>query len=333
MRPWVRWVCSVVPRGRWIRSSSICDLCVAGFARVRLVRPGSPWGSMCSFGFVWFVPVRPWGLSVRSGSSGSSQCVLGVAGFFRFRLVRRGAPWRSLGSFGFVWFVTMALGVTRFDRLRMVRPSAPLRSLSSIRCVWFVLVRPGGLWVRSDSSCSSGCALGVLEFVWVRLVHPGAKWWVVEFVRVHLVCPGAPWTSVGSFGFVWFVRVCPGCRWVRSGSSALSGCALVVADFMLVCLLRPFAPWRSLGSSGSFRCAQAFAGCCRVRMVRPGAPGGFVRDRLVRQCAPCLSLGSFGCVWIVRVRPVGLWVYSGSSGSSECALVVAGFILVRPRAP
>ena len=36
--------------------SSRCALVVAGFLQVRLVRPGAPWWSLCSFGFVC---VRP----------------------------------------------------------------------------------------------------------------------------------------------------------------------------------------------------------------------------------------------------------------------------------
>ena len=83
-------------------------------------------------------------------------------------------------------------------------------------------------------------------------------------------------------------RVRPGVRWVRLGSSVFSGCA--------------------------FRSALRVAGLFRVLLVRPGAPRGL--------------LGSFGFVWLVRVRPVGCLVLSGWS-SFGSTLRVAGFGRVR----
>ena len=47
-------------------------------------------------------------------------------------------------------------------------------------------------------------------FVRVCRVGPGAPWWplcCVRFVRVRLDSPGAPWGSLGSYGFVGFIRV------------------------------------------------------------------------------------------------------------------------------
>ena len=89
--------------GLWVRSnSSGKPRCALGVTGIRLVRLGPPWGSLGSFGFVWFVTLRP---GVRSGSSGMSVCTLGVVGFDLVCLVRPGAPWVSLSSFGFVWFV------------------------------------------------------------------------------------------------------------------------------------------------------------------------------------------------------------------------------------
>ena len=52
----------------------------------------------------------------------------------------------------------------------------------------------------------------------------------------------------------------------------------------------------------------------------------FLRVRLVRLSAPCVSLGSFALVWFVWVR---LGCRSDSFGSSRCAMGVAGFGRVR----
>ena len=116
------------------------------------------------------------GRSVRSGLSGSSGYGLEVVGFVRVHRVRWGAlfsrpvvPWRSLGSFGLVSFIR---------------------------------VRPKICWVRSGSSGSSGCALGV-----------------DGFVRVPLVPPGAPFGLLSSFRFVGFVWLPLAGRLVAFGSS------------------------------------------------------------------------------------------------------------------
>ena len=69
------------------------------------------------------------------------------------------------------------------------------------------------------------------------------------------------------------------------------------------------------GSSGSSVCARGVAGFFQVRLVRSGMPRG--------------SLGSFGFIWIVRMRHVGRWVRFHASGTSECVLVVAGYVWVR----
>ena len=61
---------------------------VALFLLVRLLRLGAPLGSLRSFGFAWFVRVRPGDRCVRSGSSCSNGCALRVAGLMRLlRLV------------------------------------------------------------------------------------------------------------------------------------------------------------------------------------------------------------------------------------------------------
>ena len=61
---------------RLLRSDA--PLWVAGFVRVRLLRPVVPWVSLDSLEFVRFVRVHPRGLSVLSGLFGS---VPGVAGY------------------------------------------------------------------------------------------------------------------------------------------------------------------------------------------------------------------------------------------------------------
>ena len=72
-------------------------------------------------------------------------------------------------------------------------------------------MRPGDRSVRLGSSGLFSCALGV-----------------VGFVRIPLVPFGAPWLSLGSFRFIWIVRVGPGGRWVPMDSSGSSGSALGV---------------------------------------------------------------------------------------------------------
>ena len=66
--------------------------------------------------------------------------------------------------------------------------------------------------------------------------------------------------------------------------------------------------WVRSGLSGSTGFAVGVAGFVAVCLVRPGAPLG--------------SLGWFGFVWFVQVRPWGDWV---QSGSSSMALRIAGF--------
>ena len=202
------------PLGSWVRTgssdSSGYAFVVAGFVLVRLVCPCAPWESLGTFGFVWFVQVRPWNPWVHSGLSGSSGCSLDVAGFIRVRL---GVP---LASIGFV----------------RVLPGGRWVLSGSFTFVLFVWVCPSVCCVRSGSSGSFRCAMGV-----------------VGFFRVRLVRLNSPWGSLGSFRFVWFVRV-------RSG-------------FGRVHQVRSSAPWRSLSSS---RCALAVTAFVRVRLFLQGAP-------------------------------------------------------------
>ena len=132
-------------------------------------------------------------------------------------------------------------------------------------------MRPGGRWVRSGSSSSSGCALGVAGYVQLRRLRQGERWF-----------------SLTSFWFVLFVRLLPG-----------------VVGFVRVCLGAAYPLQGAFGFDW-------FAGLIWDRLVRPGAPFGFVQVCLDRTDAPCGSLGSFG---FVRVRLGGRWVHFGSSGS------------------
>ena len=174
-------------------------------------------------------------------------------------------------------------------------------SLASFALVWFVRV-------RSYSSDSSRCALGVAGLVWVPLVPIGA-----------------PWLSLSSFGFIWFVQMCPGYRWFvwmrrgsRSDSSGSSRCAFGVSALVRFILVRTCTPWGSLGSfgfiwflrvrpGGHLVClgSSAWFGS-RVRVSGSfGSCGwalevvGFDGVRLVRRGAPLRSLDSSG---FVRVR-------------------------------
>ena len=97
-------------------------------------------------------------------------------------------------------------------------------------------MHPGGRWVNLGSSGSSGCTLAVARFVWVPLVPLGEPW------RSFLVSASGSWMSLGSIGFVWFVRVCPGGHWILPGSSCSCGCVLCVAGFSRARLVRPDAP-------------------------------------------------------------------------------------------
>ena len=86
---------------------------------------------------------------------------------------------------------------------------------------------------------------------------------VARFVQVRLVRPGAPLAYLGSFGFVFFVRLF---RCVYYGSHGSSGWALGFHGFVRVCQARAGVLWRLL-------CSITFV---RVRVVRPGAPLGLL---------------------------------------------------------
>ena len=113
--------------------------------------------------------------------------------------------------------------------------------------------------------------------------------------------------------------MCTGSRCVRSGPSGSSGSS--------------GGRWVHYGSSGSFQYAIAVVGLDCVRVVHQGGAVEFVRVRLVRPGVPWRSMGWFGFVWFVRVRPGGRRVHSGCS---VFTLGVAGFVrvlLVCPSAP
>ena len=255
--------------------SSGCALGVSGFVRFGLVRPGSPWDSLGSFGFVWFVRLGPGVLCVLSGSSGSFLSALGAlslfgyvwfirmhptglllrcgqvdAGFFFVRLVRHGVPYFSLGSFRLLRFIPVGPGVTRIVSFLRVRTRG-LRNLWGISGSFRNALGVAGLVL----GLSGLFAPEVARFVRARLIRLAvpcvslSSFALVWFVRV------SPGGSLGSFGLLCFVWLCPGSRWVHSGSSA---CAL---------------------------------GLLQVTMVRSGAS--------------LELLGSFGFVWLVLVHPWG----------------------------
>ena len=122
---WVLLLRPGTPWGSLYSSGFVCFLWVCtGIATVvrGLVRKGEPLGSQGSFRFVWFARVRPGG---RWGSSGSS-CLFGftlmVNGFLLVRLDCSGAPWWSLGSFS---FVRVRPRVDGFIWVRLFRLGAP----------------------------------------------------------------------------------------------------------------------------------------------------------------------------------------------------------------
>ena len=206
---------------------------VDGFVRVRLLRLGAPCVLLGSFGLVCFVGLRSWCRYIRSGSSGWSGCalrvlsgscasfesVVRVTAFIWIYLARLGVPLGSLSSFVLVRFVL----VHPVCCLGLVRPGA---YLLSFQFVWFVQMRHGGRWVRSGFF---GCVLAV-----------------AGFFRVHLVRAGGLWRSLGSIGFVWFVRVLPGCHWILQCLSGSSGLAMGVTGVARVRLVRKGAPFGSL---------------------------------------------------------------------------------------
>ena len=184
---------------------------VANFVMIRLVRPGAPCESVCSFGFASGCALRVAGFvrlhlcrlgapCVRSSSSGTSVCDLAAALFCRVPsrssgssvcalevagvcLVLLGTPWKSLGSLGFVLFVGVRFG-GRWVRFR-----------SSGRALVFLcvrLVRPGGRCFCFRSFCTFQCTLVV-----VGRVRPGG----------HLVRSGSSASFVSALGVARFVRV------------------------------------------------------------------------------------------------------------------------------
>ena len=81
-------------------------------------------------------------------------------------------------------------------------------------------MRPGRRWAHSVLLRSFGCALAVVRFIAVRLVHLGVPLGslgsfgcalvVVGFIQGSLVHSDVPCGSLGSFGVVGFIRVHPG---------------------------------------------------------------------------------------------------------------------------
>ena len=91
-----------------------------------------------------------------------------------------------------------------------------------------------GLVVRSGSSGSYGCTVRFAVFLSGSTGVLGCTLGVAWIVQVRLVRLGAHLGSLGSFGFIWFVRVCPCDRWVRFRSFSTSECALRFICFVAV---------------------------------------------------------------------------------------------------
>ena len=74
---------------------------------------------------------------------------------------------------------------------------------------------------QSGSFGSFGRTLGVVGLIRVRIVHSGVPWGslgsfgFVWFIRAHPGCDRVHLRSFGSFGFVWFIRACTGGGWAH----------------------------------------------------------------------------------------------------------------------
>ena len=165
-------------------------------------------------------------------------------------------------------------------------------------------------------ACLVSLGLGIAGLFWVHLLR-------------------SAWGSLGSFGFLWLVRVCRVGRLVRSGSPSSFGSALCSFPFLWFVWERPGNHCVRSSSSCSSGCAVGVAGFVRVRLLSPFAPWlslcsfGF---HLVRLGTSLVSFGSHGFVCFVsfvRVHPGCLRVRFASFGSSGFALVVAEFVAVR----
>ena len=135
-------------------------------------------------------------------------------------------------------------------------------------------MRPGGRLVHPGSLGSLRCALVIIGFIRVRLVHSGALW--------------AALGSCGSFGsseVVWFIRVHPAGvgfmfvvgivrgRWVHSSAPWGSLCSSVVVGFTRVRPVGRLVHAASLGSSGvALGNAVGFVGFIRCSWVLSCAP-------------------------------------------------------------
>ena len=136
-----------------------------GVCRVRSVHSRAPCGS---FGIVWFIDSRPGVRRVLSGAFGPFPCALRVVWIVRVPLLHFRAPWGSSGSFGCVRPIPERL---KCRRVRLAHSRTPSGSSGSFGCVRSIPMRPGSRRVRSCAFGPFSCALGVVGFVRVRLVH------------------------------------------------------------------------------------------------------------------------------------------------------------------
>ena len=149
----------VRPGRRLIRSGAfgpfLCALGVVGIIRVRSVHSLAHWGSSCSFWCVRSIPAKFRCRSVRSGAFAPFPRVVVVVGF---------------SAVAFCPF-PCAVGLVVLVRVRSVHFCAPWGSSGSFGSI---PARHGCRRVRSDALAPVIRALGVVGFLWVRLVHSRA---------------------------------------------------------------------------------------------------------------------------------------------------------------
>ena len=314
------------PGGDWVRYGVFgpfpCALADVGCPPSTSVRSGDYGvlsGSFCPFPCtIGSIPVRSW---ILSGTFGPFLRALWIIGSVRSIPVRPGgdrvrsscyahsrAPWWTNGAFlgidrivrvlsdhscakkcGFGEFPGV-LGVVGFVRVRSVDSRAPVRSrafgpfpcaLGVVGCVRLIPARPWGSRVPFlVSSCTLACVRSIP-------VRPGGR-------RNHLGAFGPfPWAMV-VVGFVPVRSVhshAHRVRRVRTGAFGPFPFALGILRVVRVPSFHCRTPvWWSVtfGDFGSF----------------PSYLGG-VRFLLVRSVdfrAPCVSSGSFVCVWYIPVR-------------------------------
>ena len=125
--------------------------------------------------------------------------------------------------------------------------------------------------------------------------------------RSRRVDSGVPWASLRTFSIVEFSLVRPFSRWVYSGSFGSLGCAMGVVISIRV---RFGGRWVHSVLFSSVGCVMGSVMFIRGRWIHSGAPlGHWVHLESLHSFRCTLgSLGLFGVVDFIRVRPGGRWV-------------------------